>query len=647
MLIKSVEVTNFRCAKEGKLNCGRLTAMVGANGAGKSTFLRALNAFYDASPKLEKKDWYNEDLGNPIEIGVTYVDLSKTERERFASYIDGDELTVVRVIEFTDNKIQSKYFGSRMSIHEFKAARNASRAPEFKEAYKSLKDSGAFEGLPACTTKDEGLAALDAWETAHPYRCKRSRDEGQFFGFKEVGLGRLSEYTRHIYVPAVRDAGIDADEGKDSPVKEIVDLVVRNSLAAHKSILELKAETKKKYEQIVDPKNLSGLSKLQDQLSETLSAYVAGAKVLLDWLPTRDIQLDLPKTDVALFEDGYKCSVNRAGHGLQRAFILTMLQHLAITEPPEEAEKEAEKTSPDLVLCIEEPEVYQHPSRQRHFAALLHKLARGTIEGVARKTQVLYSTHSPMFVGLDRFDQIRVLRKEMYDPEKPKKTRISESTLTDVARKLWSICGNGRPEFTAESLLPRLQTIMTPWMNEGFFAKLVVLVEGEDDAAAVRGTADHRALDLDALDIAVIPCGGKNNLDRPALIFKMLDIPTYVIWDSDKNLPPEKAMPKTNRNLLKLFGANEEDFPHKIEATYACFGDKLETTLNDELGHVTVATAVSEIVAEFHGVHEQDCLKRPMLFTKLLEKAALKGHFCKSLNLVLDKIFELSLIHQA
>ncbi len=66
MLIKTVDVKNFRCVKSGTLNCGKLTALVGANGAGKSTFLRALALFYDLSPKIEKRDWYNEDQAVPI-----------------------------------------------------------------------------------------------------------------------------------------------------------------------------------------------------------------------------------------------------------------------------------------------------------------------------------------------------------------------------------------------------------------------------------------------------------------------------------------------------------------------------------------------------------------------------------------------------
>jgi len=654
MVIRAIEVKNFRCVKAGVLNCGELTAMVGANGTGKSTFLRALDLFYDAAPRVDKRDWYNEDQSVPIEIAVTFTGLGEAERKRFSNYLDGDLLTVELVISWTDNKIQTKYHGSRRANPEFKAVRTAGPASEVRKAFKLLTESSKYGELPPYSTKEEALEALEKWESEHLNECKRGRDEGQFFGFKEVGLGFLGDFTKHIYVPAVRDAGSDADESKDSAVKEIVDLVVRNALAAHKSILALKAETRKKYEEIVDPKNLGGLSKLEEELTGTLSEYVAGARVKLDWLPTREVQLELPKTDVTLYEDGYPSSVNRSGHGLQRAFILTMLQHLAVTPSARADGKESQGTqegssvtqefgaSPDLVLCIEEPEVYQHPSRQRHFSTVLHKLASGEIQGVAKKTQILYSTHSPLFIGLDRFNEVRVLRKVTEEIDKPKCSSISETNLDAVAARLWLSSNSEGPPFTGDTLLPRLQTIMTPWMNEGFFADLVVLVEGEDDVAAIRGTALSRDLSLDSLDIAVIPCMSKNNIDRPALIFSMLGIPTYLIWDSDKRKPPEKAYPETNRRLLRLLGEVEEDFPGKVTKRFACFEDELESTLELELGAEVFQTCKQEVAEEFGDSNPEDCLKRPALFSRLLSKARLKGHESTTLNSILDTILALS-----
>jgi putative ATP-dependent endonuclease of OLD family len=653
MLVKTVTVKNFRCAKDGVLNCEKLTALVGANGSGKSTFLRALQLFYDTNPRIDQRDWYNEDQSEPLEISITFSDLGSAEKQKFASYLTGNELTVERVFSGLENKVQNKYYGARLGIPEFKSVRAESAAAAVKKAYQALISGGNCPGLPEYASKDQALEALKKWEQEHIDQCSPSRDEGQFFGFTGVAQGYLGTFTRLIYVPAVRDAGSDADEGKDSPVKEIIDLVVRNSLAAHKKILELKEETKRRYEEIVDPKNLVGLQTLQEQLNETLGTYVLDARVELNWLPSGDVQLALPKTDVTLSEDGYPCTVSRSGHGLQRAFILTMLQHLAITNPIAEENQKGpsdesthekstttgeEREQCDLILCIEEPEVYQHPNRQRHFSSLLLNLASGTIAGVARKTQVIYSTHSPMFVGLDRFDQVRVFRKVVEEQEKPKCTQLAEATMEQVAEQLWNISGKRGPKFTSATLFPRLQPIMTPWVNEGFFADVVVLVEGEDDLAAIQGTARSRDISLDALGISVIPCGGKNNLDRPALIFKTLGIPTYVVWDSDKG---DQQCIETNRRLLRLVGETEEDFPSAIKDSFACFENRLEATLRQELGEDVFDKTTRELQREFEAANPSDCLKRPLLFSELVKRAAAAQARSKSLTAILDKILAL------
>jgi putative ATP-dependent endonuclease of OLD family len=652
MLVKTVTVKNFRCAKGGVLNCEKLTALVGANGSGKSTFLRALQLFYDTNPKIDQRDWYNEDQNEPLEISITFSDLGSAEKQKFGSYLTGNELTVERVFLGSESKVQNKYYGARLGVPEFKAVRSESSAAAIKRTYQALIECGRYAGLAEYSNKEQAFEALKQWEQEHLDQCSPTRDEGQFFGFTGVAQGYLGTFTKLIYVPAVRDAGSDADEGKDSPVKEIIDLVVRNSLAAHKQILQLKADTKRRYDEIVDPRNLSGLRTLQEQLNETLRTYVLDAMVELDWLPTSEVQLALPKTDVMLSEDGYPCTVSRSGHGLQRAFILTMLQHLAITNPiveenqegtSNESSREATATGEareqcDLILCIEEPEVYQHPNRQRHFASILLNLASGTIAGVARKTQVIYSTHSPMFVGLDRFDQVRVFRKVVAEQEKPKCTQLAEVTMDRIAEQLWNISECRGPQFTAETLIPRLQPIMTPWVNEGFFADVVVLVEGEDDLAAIQGTAKSRDLSLDALGISVIPCGGKNNLDRPALIFKALGIPTYIVWDSDRG---DQNGVETNKRLLRLLGEREQDYPSAIKDKFACFESKLEQTLKQELGEQLFERITREVQGECGAASPNDCLKRPLLFSELIRRARMAQASSKSLSDILDKILVL------
>lgn len=641
MIIKSMGVKNFRSILDETLNFEELTALVGANGSGKSTFLRALELFYSTSPRFDIEDFYNSETNRDASIAVTYKELSETAKDKFRSYMQGDNLTIERVFSWDGSKAGTKLHGSRLQNPDFQAVRVTGSATDKKNAYESLRSKEEYSNFPKWKNATETPELLSQWEINNPSRCKMMRDEGQFFGFKEVGEGYLGRFTQFLFIPAVRDASADAAESRGSVLTTLMDLVVRSVIANKEAVVKLKEETQKQYKDIMDVDKLTELKTLSDQINSTLKTFVSNASVVLKWLPLGDIDIPMPKADVKLKEDSYESAVIRAGHGLQRAFILTMLQHLAIAQAGS-AKKEPNKPNdlPCLVLAIEEPELYQHPNRQRHLAKILLQLASGETPGVAHKTQIVYSTHSPLFVGIDRIDQIRLLRKVLSEESKPKVTKIITTNLDKVAEAVWKADGATGDKYTGKTLLPRLKAIMTPWMSEGFFADVAVLVEGEDDRAAILGAAKGtKRLELESEGFSVIPCGGKTCIDRPAIIFQQLGIPVYVIWDSDKG--NSKAKPKDNHRLLRLMKQKEEDWPSKVEDNFACFEEKLEKTLCNEIGEEYFEGCLTECRDDFCIPEKEHAIKNPTVIATIIQKAQGEGRTSKTFNSILEKIIAL------
>ena len=356
--------------------------------------------------------------------------------------------------------------------------------------------------------------------------------------------------------------------------------------------------------------------------------------------------------EVQLTEDGYSSDITRKGHGFQRGFILTVLQHLAVAQPFVAPAQETSETLvqdqqlPTLILAIEEPELYQHPARQRHFANVLSKLAGGTVNGVAHQTQVLYCTHSPLFVNIDWFDNLRLLRKaDAGAANMPMMTTVTSSNLDQVADILWRASERTQSLYTGDSLRPRLRSLMTPSMNEGFFAEVVVLVEGEDDHAAIHAVATLLDYDLESQGICVIPCNGKSNLGKAAAIFKSLEIPTYVIWDSDHDSftrQNEKDRAKEeNRCLLRLMGRQPIDWPKEVSDTYACFKSNLENTLKQQIGETVFVSLIEECQREFDIPQRKQAIKNPMVIAALLQKAKANGYGSETLEDIFRKIVAL------
>lgn len=649
MIISLIRVQNFRCIRDETLPCEQLTALVGSNGAGKSSFLRALEMFYTPSARYSEDDFYDKNTSQDIIITITFTNLIEDEKKLFQKYVEGENLTVEKVIKWPLEKGSQKYYGTSLQNPDFDSFRSAIGA-NLRVEYNKLRDE-RYSDLPEYTNKNDAEKELQDWELSHLDQCSRKRDEGQFFGFKEVGEAHLERFTRFIPIPAVRDASEDTTERRGTPLTEIMDLVVRSVLAQKKEIKELQEGTRKQYEQIVDPVKLVELQTLEQNLSDTLKTYVPDAGVKLTWLPGEGIEIPMPKADIKLVEDEYPSSVERTGHGLQRAFILTMLQHLAVAQAPmqdnggetqteagEISTEEPSLKTPNLIIGIEEPELYQHPNRQRHLSKILLELATGGIKGVADCTQIIYTTHSPLFVDIKLINKIRILRKFQEENNKPKQTKVIYTTLDEVAKIIEKSDGKPEGTYNGKTLEPRLQTLMTPWMNEGFFADVAVLVEGEEDRAAIIGVASALGHDFESIGISVIPCMGKNNLDKPTAIFRKLQIKVYTIWDSDYG---KNANPEDNHKLLRLFGNSTEDWPEKVTEHFGCFKQTLYDTLRTEIGEQLFDNTLDKSCQRLCVSKKKYAVKNPQIIQEIIKEAQIQGKSSKTLERIISHIIAL------
>ncbi len=652
MRIRHLRVKNFRSILDAELSVGDLTALVGRNGTGKSAFLGALELFYEPAAPLTEADFYGENTDQDIEIEISFGDLNSMERDKFAPYLEGETLTVVGVFSLSSGKKSASFYGASLQNAAFASIRRIDGKGDRIAEYKRLRQDPGYATLPTARSADAAEAAMKDWEHEHPDECERIRDDGQFFGWPNVGTGRLRPHTQFIRIPAVRDAGEDAADQRGSAITEIMNLVVRGALAAHPKLNDLKERTRIEFTKIMEGDAWPRLEALQGELTDALQSLVPESAVDLRWEQLQELSIPDPQANVRLKEDGYLSTVTRTGHGLQRAFIVTLLQHLASvrqsngstatgTDSAKDADAESEHleapVQPHVILAIEEPELYQHPSRQRHIASVLMRLTQPVNPETPADTQVIYTTHSPLFVGLDRFDDVRILRKSQSAAEGPRATVVQATTLDTVAKQLQEAT-TSQADFSAESLRARLQSIMTPMVNEGFFADVAVLVEGDTDRAAIMGAARAMDIDLDAQGIAVIPCNGKTNLDRPLVIFRRLGIPTYVVWDGDQGEANSNSEP--NRLLLRLLEMDEADWPHHVNDVSACFEATIEETIKKEIGPTTYERYETE-ARGFYDLPSSQLRKNALALQRIVESSFNSGAGSSTLRAIVENIAQL------
>ena len=99
--------------------------------------------------------------------------------------------------------------------------------------------------------------------------------------------------------------------------------------------------------------------------------------------------------------------------------------------------------------------------------------------------------------------------------------------------------------------------------TEAFFAKKVLLVEGDSEALILPYFFNNIGFDWVKEKISIVKCGSKNGIDRFYRLYSELGIPCFVIFDGDKDKSNAKEQIKTNNSLFDILDEQSiKDFPN-------------------------------------------------------------------------------------
>ena len=637
MRIKRIRVQNLRAVKDCILTLDGLTALVGPNGAGKSTFLHAL-ALFRGDRTARKDDYYNGDIAHDIRIQVTFDTLNFDGR-MFPKYTRNGMVDIARIIRWTGDKAASSLHWCFPGNPDFKAVLGESNARTAFKKYNELVKKPEYSDFPRWTTIDAAKKHLLNWERDNPDKYTLLHEDDEDSGDNALAATLLSVQTHFLYVPAVLDAA--GPEGKGPALGELLDATVESAITKKPKLQDPKEHIKAIHDALMNGKGLLELDDLRANADKTLGTFVRGAGLGLEWIPP-DPDTGMPRAEPRLVEDGYRSPVDMAGHGLQRAFIMAAALHPPPSpEPANTAPAGKARKSPSLVMAIEEPELYQHPARMRHLASLLRSLPHNGLDGAAGQIQVIYTTHSPHFVFADSIDQIRLVRKEQGDDDRPMTTGVSATTQADILGELKRCGAAGASDRDVDYSL--LQA-MDPAASEGFFADAVVLVEGPSDRIALMGTAGIMGQPLDALGVSVVSCGSKSAIPLPLVMFRKLGIPVYAVWDADKN---EGKQREESERIVAALGYDGGDWRGKITESFACLEAKLEDVLAEDLKNALGPGAgedpYSGILEKRRALHRLGKFdSKPLKARLVMEEASEKNLRLETLESIVGQIVKLA-----
>lgn len=548
MLIESVRIENFRCFKDQTILFDNYTCFVGANGAGKSTVFNALNVFFrqykdsktDLS-KLTKDDFHHKNTEGEIRITVTFSNLTEAAQESLSDYCRQGKLIVTAVAKYSPEteRAEVKQYGNRLGFDSFRPFFEAEKAgasvAELKSIYTKLRTENPDLPLPG--TKSVMVENLQEYEASHPANCVLIPSEDQFYGATR-GQNRLEKHIQWVFVPAVKDITEESEESKTSALGVILARTVRSKVNFSEKVSELLEATRREYQSVLDD-NQKALNEISTSLQERLAAWAhpnITANLLWSENGDKSIRIEEPTASIQVGERGFEGNLSRFGHGIQRSYMFALLQELSMLQ---------DESAPSLIMCIEEPELYQHPPQARYLAETLLELS---LNG----TQIFLCTHNPLFIPGDGFESVRIAKEN----GTPSFTSVSHITYEELAEKLKSI---GEDPVKEQGLIAKLYPTISPVTSEMFFCKILIIVEGYEDVAYIKSYLhlSGRLKEYRKYGCHIVPVMGKSEIIKPLAVAQLLNIPTYVIWDADTNKSNGSEIvkhKKDNRALLNLLG---------------------------------------------------------------------------------------------
>ena len=162
-----------------------------------------------------------------------------------------------------------------------------------------------------------------------------------------------------------------------------------------------KAEFKRRYEAAMDMIRSTRIKEIEETIGSTTKRMLGflGTSALEDVNvafgfsdpanPFNSLRLNFTEGDIQLPGD-------ELGLGIQSALVVGIFEALR-------------QLGGEIgTVIIEEPEMYLHPQAQRYFYRILVDLTERD------HCQVIYSTHSPIFADLSRFESVRLCRNDRH-----------------------------------------------------------------------------------------------------------------------------------------------------------------------------------------------------------------------------------------
>ena len=511
MKLQRVSIKNFRAHCDTSISLNQFDALIGANNAGKSSVLHAIQ-FALEDRRIDEVDFRK--LEKPVEVELAFSDIapedvarvSESHRDKVSTMISNGEL-VIRRIQSLDDKPTLEYRTLRpiapdLQVELFKEKLKGKKGSDLRaaavEAVPELR-----ERLPNSPSQAVALECLSDYIQTLPEEafepCFRPYPTGISAAVRQL-------FPQVIYIESVKDVSTEIKATGTATFARLINLLFGRiedqfsdvNSALKRAHTQLSRTTDHRGNEVDE--RLPAVAAIESQLEANVAASFPGISLSLDVPPPTLVSI-LSNAQL-LIDDGHQSPVTVKGDGLKRTVIFALLRTYAEQEVTETPKQPGTPFPRPNLLLFEEPELYLHPRSQRQLMTAIAKFAESN--------QALVTTHSPAFFG----------------PNTQGFTKLSRDQSTIVAHTVDLTSINKRDSY---------QLVRYENNEAAIFADAVVLVEGDSDTFTLPHIAKllNDKWDVDNYNISFVTIEGKTNVRRYVEFFRTFNIKPFCIVDLD------------------------------------------------------------------------------------------------------------------
>lgn len=483
MKIHKLIIENFRAySQRTEIDFDDLTVLVGKNDVGKSSILEALDIFFENS-KPDKNDRNISSSGN-VKIGVIFSNIPtdflidtkvKTSLQDEFLLNAGGFLEIYKEFKTkTEISIRSNYPKNEdlqnlinLKIDELKelTGKLSISVEKIDKRVSSELRKVIREALITDETEYEEIIIKLDTENEAKNVWKKIQEQLPFFALFKADR---------------------ATSDKDKEVQDPMKLATKQALQGLLTKLEeVQTEVKNHVKNLAD-KTIEKLKEMDSEIASSLETIFEETK----WEKAFDIRLESDKVPL-----------DKKGSGLRRLVLINFFR-------AEADRKMQEKSLPNIIYAIEEPETSQHPDWQVKLIEALKDLSE------LDNTQVMLTTHSPALANMINPENIRFVKKQTSGVISVQKG--SNINIEEIAGTL--------------GVLPNIPDNLDK-------LKLIICVEGYTDIHFFTSIFNLFGLDLNENEKLVIIFTGGGTLEHWIRnnYLKKLGRPEFHLYDRDED----------------------------------------------------------------------------------------------------------------